>query len=179
MAKKQKIAILPHERELLQRGTLEDTSHKGASARWLTLPAQFHTVTGMARLLNLTSDLDAKITVFRHMSDVEFAFLRENNQLPDTQPYQTIVCGEEGFNYCMKYFTGIKKVDSNPTTIVQFLVDKLLIDELFQMQAKAEDGVMSHGLGDKGGKGLPKFNEALEKGQIQWVIRLVKRNGKN
>ena len=173
MAKKLKISLLPHEQELLKQGILTETTHKGASARWLSLPDKYHTINEMAILTN--SNPENKILVYRHMSDREFSYLRENNQLPDTQPYQTIVCGDPGFKYCMKYFTGQKKVATNVTTIVQFLADKKLIDELFEMHAKSEDGCMSHGLGDKGGKGLPIFNKAMEHGDITWVVRLVKR----
>lgn len=35
-----------------------------------------------------------------HMTDAEAAFLYEHSLLPDTQPYQTIVVGEEGYEYC-------------------------------------------------------------------------------
>ena len=58
---------------------------------------------------------------------------------------------------------------------MQFYVEKSLVDELFAMQCKIEDGCTSHGLGEKGGNGLPKFNLALIQGRIKWKIRLVKR----
>ena len=40
------------------------------------------------------------VSVYRHMSDKEAAYLLEHSILPDTQPYQTIVVGEEGYEYC-------------------------------------------------------------------------------
>ena len=46
------------------------------------------------------------------------------------------------------------------------------------MQHKAEDGCISHGLGDKGGKGLPLFNAALQAQRTAFRIVLVKRGGK-
>ena len=120
--------------------------------------------------------------VYRHMCDAEFSVLRETGLLPSTQPYQTIVCGDSGFGYCMKYFTEKKKYigqkdDSSDkkSTFVVFAVESTLVDSLFAMQSKAEDGVLSHGLGDKGGKGLPVFNAALLEGRIRWAVRLVKR----
>ncbi|CAE7767371.1 unnamed protein product [Symbiodinium microadriaticum] len=109
------------------------------------------------------------------MTDKECSFLREHGTLPDTQPYQTIVEGDEGFQYCKKYFCGKKKVTPPVSTIVEFLCPRALVDQLFAMQWKIEDGARSHGLGNKGGKGLPIFNEALESGAISWRIVFVKR----
>ena len=43
---------------------------------------------------------------------------------------------------------------------------------------QAEDGAISHGLGDKGGKGLPLFNECLQSGEGSFRIVLVKRQPK-
>ena len=40
------------------------------------------------------------VSVYRHMTDKEAAYLLEHSILPDTQPYQTIVVGEEGYEYC-------------------------------------------------------------------------------
>ena len=48
-----------------------------------------------------------------------------------------------------------------------------LIEELFGMQCKPEDGALSHGLGDKGGNGLPKFNGSLRAGTSRYRIVLV------
>ena len=45
------------------------------------------------------------------------------------------------------------------------------------MQQKAEDGVMSNGLGDKEGKGLPIFNSSLATSGSYYRIVLVKRKG--
>ena len=41
------------------------------------------------------------------------------------------------------------------SSIVEFMCPRVLVDRLFAMQWKIEDGARSHGLGDKGGKGLP------------------------
>ena len=43
------------------------------------------------------------VRIYRHMTDRECSFLRECGTLPNTQPYQTIVEGDEGFEYCKKY----------------------------------------------------------------------------
>jgi hypothetical protein len=83
--------------------------------------------------------------------------------------------GEAGFSYAQKYLNGAKWVDSEPTTIVEFDCPQSLIRTLFERQQKPEDGAMSHGLGDKGGKGLPDFNATLSDGDISWRIMMVKR----
>mmetsp|Transcript_37395 Transcript_37395/g.60890 ORF Transcript_37395/g.60890 Transcript_37395/m.60890 type:complete len:122 (+) Transcript_37395:3-368(+) len=113
--------------------------------------------------------------VYRPMGDKEMGYLREQGTLPATQPYQTIVEGEGGRIYAEKYLRGHKSVDTAPTTVVEFEVPRALWDTLFNMQHKAEDGAVSHGLGDKGGKGLPLFNAALCNGEATWRIVLVKR----
>ena len=95
--------------------------------------------------------------------------------LPYTQPYQTIVEGQSGRTYAEKYLRGHKSVDSSPTTVVEFLAPRALIDRLFAMQSKPEEGVLSHGLGNKGGKGLPFFNASLQSGETTFCIVLVKR----
>ena len=41
------------------------------------------------------------VSVYRHMTDKEAGDLLEHSILPDTQPYQTIVVGEEGYEYCV------------------------------------------------------------------------------
>ena len=58
---------------------------------------------------------------------------------------------------------------------LEFVCPSELIEELFVMQCKPEDGALSHGLGDKGGHGLPKFNESLRAGTSRYRIVLVKR----
>ena len=117
-------------------------------------------------------------TVYRPMGDKEFAYLSEHGLLPDTQPYQTIVEGESGRIYAEKYLRGKKWVDSHPTTVVEFIVPKVVVSELFRMQQKVEDGCLSHGLGHKGGKGLPLFNACLKLKHTSWKIVLVKRKGR-
>ena len=196
MPRKKTTRLLAHEAVLLAKGQLCETTHAGASSRWLEMPEadrdQVRAVTGHAEPLSDviadsesstaagatlagTGDSDGFELVYRHMGDREFAFLQQTGQLPATQPYQTIVRGEEGFRYCLKYFQGKKKVDTDVTTIVAFAVESGLVETLFRMQSKVEDGAMSHGLGDKGGKGLPLFNAGLTHGRIFWRIRLVKR----
>ena len=64
------------------------------------------------------------------------------------------------------------------TTVVEFAAPKALVDELFAMFSKPEDGCLSHGLGPKGGKGLPLFNSSLAAGDTTWRIVLVKRKKK-
>mmetsp|Transcript_31057 Transcript_31057/g.53446 ORF Transcript_31057/g.53446 Transcript_31057/m.53446 type:complete len:98 (+) Transcript_31057:484-777(+) len=54
---------------------------------------------------------------------------------------------------------------------------KELVDVLFKMQHKVEDGALSMGLGHKAGKGLPLFNESLQQGQTTFRLVLVKRPG--
>mmetsp|Transcript_30214 Transcript_30214/g.71089 ORF Transcript_30214/g.71089 Transcript_30214/m.71089 type:complete len:128 (+) Transcript_30214:130-513(+) len=112
------------------------------------------------------------------MGDTEYLFLHEHALLPDTQPYQTIVRGEEGRQYAEGYLRGRKWVDSAPTTVVEFKCPKLLIDELFRRQHKPEHGCLSHGLGGKGGRGLLDFNAAMRAGETSWRIVLVKRTVK-
>merc|ERR1711904_355343 len=109
------------------------------------------------------------------MGDIEFAHLLAHGVLPSTQPYQTIVEGDGGRTYAEKYLRGHKSVDSSPTTVVEFLVPRALIQQLFATQSKIEDGAISHGLGDKGGKGLPRFNASLQSGESTFRIVLVKR----
>eukprot|EP00040_Diaphanoeca_grandis_P040109 m.5218 g.5218 ORF g.5218 m.5218 type:complete len:144 (-) comp4178_c0_seq1:110-541(-) len=114
--------------------------------------------------------------VYRPMGDEECGYLLQHNVLPSTQPYQTIVEGANGRRYAEKYLRGHKSVDTSPTTVVEFTTTVALITTLFEMFHKAEDGAISHGLGDKGGKGLPLFNESLEKGETTFRIVLVKRS---
>lgn len=156
------LKLLPHERELIEAGELVDVTHDGSSSIWLfaeSTPATDEMLT----------------TVYRPMGDIEFAHLLAHGVLPDTQPYQTIVEGIGGRAYAEKYLRGHKSVDSSPTTVVEFVLPCALKEKLFTMQSKIEDGAISHGLGDKGGKGLPFFNSALQNGQATWRIVLVKR----
>ncbi|CAJ1338151.1 unnamed protein product [Effrenium voratum] len=171
-----KAGLWPHEKQLLEEKQLAEVSHKNASSILLaaalgadapedqpeTEPAQ-------------DADVEDMAYVYRHMTDKEAVFLLEHSLLPDSQPYQTIVEGTEGYEYCRKYFTGKKKVTPPVSTIVEFKCPKSLVERLFAMQWKIEDGARSHGLGDKGGKGLPLFNEALETGAVSWRIVFVKR----
>lgn len=116
--------------------------------------------------------------VYRPMGDTELLHLLHHCSLPDTQPYQTIVRDEQGRNYAEKYLRGHKRVDSSPTTVVEFAVPAELVKTLWAMQSKNEDGAISHGLGDKGGKGLPLFNACLrdpESGSFFRIV-LVKRS---
>jgi len=114
-------------------------------------------------------------TVYRPMGDLETEHLLTHDVLPSTQPYQTIVRGEAGRSYAESYLRGSKWVDSSPTTVVEFVCPAALVDELFAMQCKPEEGVLSHGLGDKGGKGLSRFNASLASGASRYRIVLVKR----
>lgn len=156
-----KARLLPHEAALLKDGSLLDVSHSGASAQWLCAPSA---VVAEGRAL-----------VFRHMGDVECAHLIASNALPATQPYQTITRGEEGRAYCESYLRSNKKVDTHPTTVVEFNCDAALVDHLFAIQHKPEKGCLSHGLGDKAGNTLALFNSALADGTATWRIVLVKR----
>jgi hypothetical protein len=161
--------LLPHEQQLLRSGALSDVTHVNATSIWLT-----------ASSIQLT---DARLcAVYRPMGDAEFEHLLRNGALPDTQPYQTIVEGEAGRRYSEKYLRGHKKVDSSPTTVVEFVMTCALVQQLFAMQQKIEDGVLSHGLGSKGGRGLPSFNACLKKRTTEGAegsfrVVLVKRPG--
>jgi len=168
--KKGKVIVVrglqPYERTLVNDGLLRDVTWPRATSYWLEAP----------NLLQKAAKVSPGITqVYRHMGDAELGFLREHQQLPSTQPYQTIVEGPAGYEYCKRYFTGQKKVDSGVTSIIEFEMPQELQATLWKMQCKAEDGVLSHGLGDKGGKGLPLFNKGLRCGQVTWQVVFVKR----
>eukprot|EP01091_Cochliopodium_minus_P002702 TRINITY_DN12555_c0_g1_i1.p1 TRINITY_DN12555_c0_g1~~TRINITY_DN12555_c0_g1_i1.p1 ORF type:complete len:168 (+),score=40.93 TRINITY_DN12555_c0_g1_i1:132-635(+) len=152
--------LLPHEKELLNKNLLKDISHPNSSSIWLEC--------------NCSEPIEGQTTVYRVMGDLELLYLMENNKLPDSQPYQTIVEGENGRRYVEKYLKGQKKVDSLPTTVVEFIIPIDTLKLLFSMQQKIEDGAISHGLGSKGGGGLNIFNQNL----ISWKIVTVKRNEK-
>ena len=163
-AKVQGAKLLAHEQALLASGRLSDVTHAHASARWLSAGSTVEADLGTDRTL-----------VYRPMGDREYAHLLAHGQLPDTQPYQTIVEGAGGRAYAEKYLRGHKWVDSSPTTIVEFNAPRSLVETLFARQQKPEDGAMSHGLGEKGGKGLPLFNAAMRSGDMTHRIVLVKR----
>lgn len=147
----------------MKSGQLVDVTHKNASSVWLEAPSS---------VLDANAD---KCCIYRHMGDIEFAHLMSNGTLPDTQPYQTITRGPEGRSYCESYLRGTKKVDSDPTTVVEFICDKSMIDSFFAKQHKPEKGCISHGLGDKAGRTLSIFNESLALNKTIWRIVLVKR----
>jgi len=153
--------LLPHEVELVKSGKLVNTTHKGSTALWLS---------GASTLLE-----PGRTNVYRHMGDEELKYLVANNQLPNTQPYQTIVEGELGRKYCDKYLDGKKWVDSSPTCIIEFNTPKELIEYIFSVQHKAEDGCLSMGLGNKAGNQLALFNQALAEGKSTWTVVKVKR----
>jgi hypothetical protein len=150
--------LLPHEKKLFASCELSNITHPGSSSIWLHAES--------------SPPIDGKTNVYRPMGDAEILFLVENNQLPDTQPYQTIV---ESRDYAEKYLNGKKWVDTHPTTVVEFRAPTSLIQQLFAIQSKAEDGALSHGLGSKGGGTLHKFNAALTEKEISWQIVKVKR----
>lgn len=167
--KKTKVKLLPHETALLQSGQLVDVTHAGSTATWLWAES--------STLNNNNNNEDSNRTlVYRHMGDPECAFLLQTGQLPSTQPYQTIVQDQVGRAYCEGYLRGLRKPSGNVvTTVVEFEAPKDLIGSIFEQQCKIEDGCMSHGLGNKGGNGLPQFNQCLASGDISFRIVLVKR----
>eukprot|EP00933_Yihiella_yeosuensis_P062723 TRINITY_DN656_c1_g1_i1.p1 TRINITY_DN656_c1_g1~~TRINITY_DN656_c1_g1_i1.p1 ORF type:complete len:186 (-),score=37.83 TRINITY_DN656_c1_g1_i1:151-708(-) len=160
MSRGAKARLLPHEKSLLASGELEDITHGGSSSVWLSSPS--------SELEDLSMTL-----VYRPMGDTELLHLLNYSILPDTQPYQTIVRGAEGRNYAEKYLRGHKKVDSSPTTVVEFAMPSEAISTLWAMQSKNEEGAISHGLGDKGGKGLPLFNACLQDPESASFFRIV------
>ena len=79
-----------HEKGLLLSGDLLEVSHPGASALLLE-----------AACLGFQKEVGGDmVSVYRHMTDAEAEHLLEHGVLPTTQPYQTIVVGEEGYAYC-------------------------------------------------------------------------------
>lgn len=175
--KKKKPKLLPHETELLASGHLVDVTHTNASAIWLHAPSLvLDSEDSDAEGEKRESGTIASALVYRHMGDEECAYLLTHGQLPDTQPYQTIVEGSVGRTYCEGYLRGLRKPSGNIiTTVVEFKSTRSLVDTLFAMQRKIEDGCFSHGLGDKGGKGLTLFNHSLSSGETTYRIVLVKR----
>ena len=154
--------LLPHERTLYESGQLLNVTHSGSSSIWLEAASTI-----------ASSD---QTLVYRPMGDTEVRYLVEHGELPNTQPYQAIIEGENGRAYANKYLTGAKWTNTRPTTIVEFLTSTKLIETLKQKQMKIEDGALSMGLGDKAGKGLSLFNESMRKGETTYRIIKVKRN---
>jgi hypothetical protein len=154
-------SLLPHERELFDSGNLQDTTHPGATAIYLEAPSSIPP--------------SGKTNVYRPMGDLEISYLVQNKQLPDTQPYQAIIEGEEGRAYSDKYLSGKKWTNTSPSTIVEFTAPIELIETLKKKQMKIEDGAMSMGLGSKAGKGLPLFNASMKNGETTFRIVKVKR----
>jgi hypothetical protein len=165
MSKKaSKVKLAPHEIELVNAGQLENITHEGSKAVWLRANSSV-----------LENDSHQK-RVYRPMGDREATYLITYNQLPSTQPYQAIIEGDNGRTYAEKYLRGTKKVDSQPTTVIEFIAPTELIDNLFAIQHKVEDGALSMGLGNKAGGGITMFNESLAEGQTTYRIVLVKRS---
>ena len=157
--KARKVKLLPHEAELLARGALEEVTHPHASVRWLSAPS------------TELDDATCMCTLYRPMGDREAAYLRAHGTLPSTQPYQAIIEGAAGRAYAEKFLRGAKRVDTSPTTVVEFVLPLATKDVLFELQHKCEDGALSMGLGDKAGGGLSRFNANI----VSWRIVLVKR----
>ena len=153
--------LLAHEKELLRAGLLRDVTHGGASSLWLEAAS--------------STPAEGLTNVYRPMGDAEVLHLVAHGTLPATQPYQAIIEGDAGRGYAMKYLNGKKWVDTAPSTVVEFTVPRDLVERLFALQHKAEDGALSMGLGHKAGGGLPIFNESLSGGLSSWRIVAVKR----
>eukprot|EP00286_Rhodomonas_abbreviata_P019925 CAMPEP_0181292282 /NCGR_PEP_ID=MMETSP1101-20121128/2422_1 /TAXON_ID=46948 /ORGANISM="Rhodomonas abbreviata, Strain Caron Lab Isolate" /LENGTH=184 /DNA_ID=CAMNT_0023396739 /DNA_START=140 /DNA_END=694 /DNA_ORIENTATION=+ len=162
-AKIKGVKLLPHEAELVASGDLANVTHRGASSIWLSANNS-----DLAKRPEMTR-------VYRPMGDLECRHLLASGVLPNTQPYQTIVEGDEGRAYAEKYLRGQKSVDSLPTTVIEFVVPSALVKKLWAIQCKPEDGALSHGLGNKGGKTLHFFNDSLSTGESEFRIVLVKR----
>jgi hypothetical protein len=156
--------LQPHERAMVESGELRNVTHHGASAIWLEAASK---APGPGRTL-----------VYRPMGDLEALHVVAHNQLPATQPYQAIIEGEAGRSYAEKYLAGKKWVDTAPTTVMEFDCPAQLIEALFAIQHKPEDGAMSMGLGHKAGGGLPLFNQSLADGSTTWRVVKVKRQHK-
>ena len=154
---KTKVKLLPHESALLAAGLLENKTHANATSIWLHAESTDEESLDKGRIL-----------CYRHMGDIEFQHLLQTNQLPSTQPYQTLTRGQEGRNYCESYLRTNKFVNTSSTTVVEFHCSKEMIDGFYSIQRKPEDGTLSHGLGDKGGKTLSTFNAALQSGDTTW-----------
>jgi hypothetical protein len=160
--KKFKHLLKEHEISLLESKELTNITHKGSSSIWLE--AQPTTI--------LEED---QTVVYRPVGDLELLYLVKNKQLPDTQPYQAIIEGLDGLIYAEKYLNGKKKTDTHPSSVVEFVTKKELIETLRKKQSKIEDGCISMGLGFAAGKGLPMFNQSLSEGSTTFRIVKVKR----
>ena len=158
-------SLLQHERDLLDRNELCNITHSKSTSAWL--------------ISKLSIVSDEFVNAYRPMGDIEILYLLEHNQLPTTQPYQAIIEGINGFYYSNKYLVGHKKVDTSPTTIVEFTMPKYFLEELKQIQSKIEDGAISVGLGDKAGGGITRFNEFIKDSKITFKIVKVKRSIKS
>jgi len=164
---KKKCRLLPHEKRLLQEGALQDISHEGSTSTWLYAPSSSEEV---------ADDKKRRTLCYRHMADPELENLLQTGRLPSTQPYQTLTRGQEGRAYCESYLRSNKTVDTDPTTVVEFNCSIILVERLYSIHSKIEDGTMSHGLGHKAGRTLDLFNESLAPGgDTTWRIVLVKR----
>ena len=116
------VKLMAHERDLLERGLLRNIAHANATSVWLEADS---TVPG-----------DGQTTCYRPMGDAEVLFLVQNGQLPGTQPYQAIIEGENGRAYAEKYLNGQKRVDTLPSSVVEFVCPKSLIEQLFALQVR-------------------------------------------
>lgn len=155
--------LWPHEKAAFEAGLLLNVTHVNSPYLWCSAAA-------------VEDDVPhGFVALYRHMGDVELRHLVEKGLLPDTQPYQTIVRGNEGRQYCLSYLRGQKRVDTDPTCVIEFICPQNLVEKWFAKQHKAEKGCISHGLGNKAGKTLPEFNEAIQQGLIKWRVVDVKR----
>lgn len=157
MSKSIKIKLLDHEKQLLEQGLIQNITHNNANSICLRKKSSVPQV--------------GCVNVYRVMGDIELLFLINNKILPNTQPYQAIVEGEIGRKYMEKYLNGLKYVNSKPTTVVEFTIEKTLYDQMFKIQHKAEDGVLSIGLGNKAGNCLDLFNTGIKSFAIVSVKR--------
>lgn len=112
-----------------------------------------------------------------------YYILVEGGQFMRVSPYflsshSSFVLDSVQPRYAEKYLNGKKYVDTSPTSVVEFICPSELIQALFAIQHKPEDGAISMGLGNKAGKGLPLFNTALAEGRSRWRIVRVKRSAK-
>jgi hypothetical protein len=152
--------LLDHEKELLSAKLLKDITHTRSTSIWLHGES--------------STEEENCVNVYRVMGDKELLFLLQNKNLPNTQPYQAIVEGDEGRKYMEKFLSGQKYVATNPTTIVEFIIKKEIFNQLFAIQHKIEDGVLSIGLGNKAGNGLKLFNANIKSFRIVTVKRKIK-----
>lgn len=157
MNKSLKIKLLEHEKQLLEQGLIKNVTYIGENSIHLYAKSS---IAG-----------NDYVNVYRVMGDIELQFLLNNKILPNTQPYQAIVEGEIGRKYMEKYLNGLKYVNSKPTTVVEFTIKKYLYDQMFKIQYKAEDGVLSIGLGNKVCNCLNLFNASIKSFSIVTVKR--------